>query len=40
MLAELKTELERLKTETGVPAPDPMPINPQLRFAMPEKSIR
>jgi N-acetylglucosamine-6-sulfatase len=39
-LGELKTELDRLLKETGVPTPDPMPINPQLRFEMPEKSIR
>jgi N-acetylglucosamine-6-sulfatase len=39
-LAELRTELDRLLKETGVPTPDPMPENPQLSFAMPEKSIR
>jgi N-acetylglucosamine-6-sulfatase len=39
-LAELRAELDRLLKETGVPTPDPMPENPQLSFAMPEKSIR
>jgi arylsulfatase A-like enzyme len=38
-LTELRTELERLLKETGA-SPDPMPENPQLRFEMPEKSIR
>ena len=39
-LAELRSHLDRLLKETGVPTPDPMPENPQLRFEMPEKSIR
>jgi len=39
-LAELRAQLDRLLKETGVPTPDPMPENPQLRFEMPEKSIR
>ena len=39
-LAELRTELDRLLRETGTPSPDPMPENPQLKFEMPEKSIR
>jgi N-acetylglucosamine-6-sulfatase len=39
-LVELRAELARLLKETGVPSPDPMPENPQLRFEMPEKSIR
>jgi N-acetylglucosamine-6-sulfatase len=38
-LAELRAELERLLKESGA-SPDAMPENPQLRFEMPDKSIR
>jgi N-acetylglucosamine-6-sulfatase len=38
-LAELRVELERLLKDTGA-SPDPMPESPQLRYEMPEKSIR
>ena len=38
-LAELRAELDRLLEETGA-SPDQMPENPQLRYEMPEKSIR
>jgi N-acetylglucosamine-6-sulfatase len=38
-LAELKAELQRLLRDTGG-LPDTMPVNPQLRFELPEASIR
>lgn len=38
-VAELKTELARLQNTTGA-LPDRMPVNPQLRMELPEKSIR
>jgi N-acetylglucosamine-6-sulfatase len=38
-LASLKTELTRLQQESGA-IPDKMPINPQLRFEMPDAAIR
>jgi N-acetylglucosamine-6-sulfatase len=38
-LASLKAELERLQRETGA-LPDKMPVNPQLRFELPNAAIR
>jgi len=38
-LNELKAELEKIQRETGG-LPDQMPINPQLRFEMPDAAIR
>jgi len=38
-LAELRTELARLQQETGA-LPDRMPVNPEIRFELPEQSIR
>lgn len=38
-LAELRTELARLLHDTGAD-PDQMPVNPQLRFELPDEKIR
>jgi N-acetylglucosamine-6-sulfatase len=38
-LAQLKSELRRLQRATGA-IPDVMPIDPQLRYEMPDKAIR
>jgi len=38
-LNELKAELEKIQRETGG-LPDQMPLNPQLRFEMPDAAIR
>ena len=38
-LAELKLELARLQKDTGA-LPDSMPVNPEVRFELPEESIR
>lgn len=38
-LASLKTELERIQRETGG-LPDRMPVNPELKFELPDAAIR
>jgi hypothetical protein len=38
-LASLKAELERIQRDTGG-LPDRMPINPELKFELPDAAIR